>query len=145
MNSPLAGNFTDHLKELRHRVTVSFLSILIFSLTVYIFADRISAFFMMPLFKAYPALANLVYTNLSEAFVSYMKMSFLVGLILSFPVICYQVWMYVSPGLHSHERRVALKVVASATILFAAGIIFSFFIVLPEALSFLMGFAGEEL
>lgn len=145
MNSPLAGNFTDNLKELRHRVTVSFLSILIFSLAAYIFAERISAFFMMPLFNAYPALTNLVYTNLTEAFISYMKMSFVVGLIFSFPVLCYEAWMYVSPGLHSHERRVALKVVASATLLFTSGVVFSFFIVLPEALSFLMEFAGEEL
>lgn len=145
MNSSPAAPFTNHLKELRHRVLVSFLSILIFSLTSYIFADRISSFFMMPLFKAYPALANLIYTNLTEAFISYIKMSFLVGVILSFPVLCYQAWMYVSPGLHAHERKLAFKVVASATILFAGGVLFSFFIVLPEALTFLMGFAGEEL
>ena len=145
MNSSSASPFTNHLKELRNRVLISFLSILIFSLTSYVFADRISNFFMIPLFKAYPPLTNLIYTNLTEAFISYIKMSFLVGVILSFPVLCYQAWMYVSPGLHSHERGVALKVVASATILFAAGSVFSFYVVLPEALVFLMGFAGEEL
>lgn len=139
--SPFAG----HLHELRKRVLFSFLAVVLFSTLAYINSEQISRLFMAPLFQAYPALAGLVYTNLTEAFISYIKVSILVGIICSFPILCYEVWMYVSPGLYKQERRLALQVVFWATILFAAGVFFSFFIVLPKALTFLMSFAGDQL
>lgn len=100
---------------------------------------------MLPLFQACPDLAGLVYTNLTEAFVSYLKISVLVGLIVSFPVLLYETWAFVSPGLHRHEKKIARAVVFWATILFAFGVGFAYFVVMPKALAFLMSFAGENL
>ncbi len=141
----LNGHFAEHLVELRRRVLVSFVAIGVFSATAYYFSEPIARFFMAPLFHAHPALAKLVYTNLTEAFISYLKVSLLVGVLVSFPVLLYEIWMFVAPGLHKHERRVARQVVFWATLLFAAGVAFAYFVVMPQALSFLLGFAGEGL
>ncbi|MBU0484785.1 MAG: twin-arginine translocase subunit TatC [Proteobacteria bacterium] len=141
----IAGHFSDHFKELRKRVLISFCAIIIFTIVAYIFSRPITQFFMKPLFAAHPDLAGLVYTNLPEAFIAYLKVAVLVGLCGSFPVLCYQLWMFVGPGLRKAERTVALNVVFWATLLFVCGVVFAFFIVLPEALAFFMGFAGKDL
>lgn len=141
----LNEHFSVHLIELRRRLLVSFGAILVCSAVAYLFSGQIARFFVAPLFRADPTLGKLVYTNLTEAFLAYLKISLLVGLICSFPVLLYELWRFVSPGLHRHERRLALRVVGAATLLFAGGAAFAFFVVLPDALSFLMGFAGTRL
>lgn len=141
----LAGHFAGHLRELRNRVLVSFLTILVASLIAYTFSEHLVRFLMVPLIKGHPTLAKLVYTNLTEAFVSYLKISLLTGMMVGFPVFCYELWMFISPGLHRHERRLAKSVVFWATVLFAGGVVFAYLVVLPKTLSFLLGFAGEQL
>lgn len=143
--SVLSEHFSPHLQELRRRVLVSFVAIIASSIVAYFFSEQLAVFFMKPLFTAHPSLAKLVYTNLTEAFISYLKISFLVGMIVSFPVLCYQCWMFVAPGLRKDERRVAFNVVFWATVLFIAGVSFAYFVVMPHALKFLVGFAGEQL
>ena len=143
--SVLADHFSPHLKELRRRLLISFMAVGVCSLLAYFFSEQLVLFFLSPLFKAYPALTKLVYTNLTEAFISYLKVSLLVGIIFSFPVLCYECWMFVSPGLRKNEKRVAFTVVFLATTLFAGGVAFAYFVVMPFALSFLIGFAGEQL
>jgi sec-independent protein translocase protein TatC len=134
-----------HLEELRQRLLISFLAIFVFSVIAYFFSEQIARFFMIPLFRAHPTLVKLVYTNLTEAFITYLKVSLLVGIIFSVPVLIYEVWMFVSPGLHRKEKKTIQKVVFWATLLFTAGACFAFFVVLPRALHFLMGFAGPQL
>jgi len=141
----LAGHFAGHLRELRNRVLVSFLAILVATLIAYAFAEQLVRFLMVPLITGHPNLAKLVYTNLTEAFVSYLKISLLAGLMLGFPVCCYEVWMFISPGLHRHERRMARAVVFWATALFAGGVVFAYWLVLPRTLSFLLSFADAQL
>lgn len=141
----LTGHFAHHLRELRNRVLVSFLAILVATLGAYAFAEQLVRFLMVPLILGHPELAKLVYTNLTEAFVSYLKISLLVGLMIGFPVCCYELWMFIAPGLHRHERRMAKTVVFWATALFVGGVVFAYWVVLPEMLSFLLGFAGEQL
>nr|MBF0223098.1 twin-arginine translocase subunit TatC [Desulfobulbaceae bacterium] len=131
--------------ELRQRVTISFVAVVLCSSVAYGFAKPISHFFMDPLFLAYPELTTLVYTNLTEAFFSYLKLSILVGIIGSVPILAYQTWMYVAPGLKKKEKRAVLRVVAMGTLLFCAGALFSFFVVLPELLKFLMSFIRDNL
>jgi sec-independent protein translocase protein TatC len=100
---------------------------------------------MTPLFLASPALVKLVYTNLTEAFITYLKLSLLMGIIFSIPVLLYEMWMYIAPGLHQNEKKTVLTVVFWASLLFGAGAGFAFFIVLPRALHFFMGFANPQL
>ena len=141
----LAGHFSGHLRELRNRVLVSFLAIVAATLVAYAFSEQLVRFLMVPLIQSHPNLAKLVYTNLTEAFVSYLKISLLAGLMVGFPVLCYQLWMFIAPGLHRHERRLARTVVFWATALFVGGVVFAYVVVLPETLSFLLSFAGEQL
>ena len=138
-------HFGPHHQELRKRLIRSFLAITIATVIAYLFVDHIVAFCMQPLFSAYPELQKLVYTKLTEAFITYIKLSILVGIIVSFPVLIYQVWMFIAPGLLDHEKRLARIIVLWATFLFAGGALFSFFIVLPEMLAFFMSYAGPNL
>jgi len=134
-----------HLEELRQRLIVSFGAIFLFASLSYIFAEQIARFFMTPLFLASPTLIKLVYTNLTEAFITYLKLSFILGIIFSIPVLLYELWMFVAPGLHANEKKTVLTVVFWATLLYAAGAGFAFFIVLPRVLHFFMGFASPQL
>ena len=134
-----------HLEELRQRLIVSFGAIILFAVLSYIFAEQIARFFMTPLFLASPNLIKLVYTNLTEAFITYIKLSILLGIIFSIPILLYELWMFIAPGLHANEKKTVLIVVFWATMLFAAGATFAFFIVLPKALHFFMGFANPQL
>jgi sec-independent protein translocase protein TatC len=143
--SPLADHFGDHLRELRKRVAIAFGAVVLFSLIAYFFSQQISRFLVAPLFQASPDLSTLVYTNLTEAFVSYLKISVLFGLATAFPVMLYEAWAFVAPALHKHEKKTTLAVVFWATLLFAFGVAFAYFVIMPEALAFLMSFAGENL
>jgi sec-independent protein translocase protein TatC len=134
-----------HLEELRQRLIVSFGAIFLFAALSYVFAEQIARFFMTPLFLSSPTLIKLVYTNLTEAFITYLKLSFLLGIIFSIPVLLYELWMFAAPGLHANEKKTVLTVVFWATLLFTAGAGFAFFIVLPRALHFFMGFANTQL
>jgi len=136
---------SSHLEELRQRLLVSFGSIFFFAVLAYFFAEQIASFFMKPLFSAQPEVIKLVYTNLTEAFITYLKLSLLIGIIFSIPVLIYELWMFIAPGLHSNERKTVLAVVFWATLLFTAGAYFAFFIVLPQVLTFFMGFANPQL
>jgi sec-independent protein translocase protein TatC len=134
-----------HLEELRKRLLISFGSIFFFAVLAYFFAEQIARFFMIPLFSAQPERIKLVYTNLTEAFIAYLKLSLLVGVIFSIPVLIYELWMFIAPGLHSSERKTVLSVVFWATMLFTSGACFAFFIVLPQVLNFFMGFGNPQL
>jgi sec-independent protein translocase protein TatC len=134
-----------HLEELRQRLIVSFCAVFLFAAVSYFFAEEIARFFMTPLFLASPNLVKLVYTNLTEAFITYLKLSLLIGIISSVPILLYELWMYVAPGLHANEKKIVFLVVFWATLLFAAGAGFAFFIVLPRALHFFMGFSSSQL
>jgi len=143
--SSLLGHFSGHFEELRRRVLISFLAVLAAALVAYAFAEQIVRFLMVPMIKGHPQMARLVYTHLTEAFVAYLKVSLLVGLMAALPVCCYQLWMFISPGLLRHEKRLARQVVFWGTALFAGGVFFAWLVVLPELLTFLLGFATERL
>jgi len=134
-----------HLVELRQRLIVSFGTIFFFAVLSYFFAEHIARFFMTPLFSGQTQSFKLVYTNLTEAFITYLKLAVIIGIIFSIPVLIYETWMFIAPGLHSNEKKTVLSVVFWATLLFAAGASFAFFIVLPKILDFFMGFASEQL
>jgi len=141
----LLNLFNEHLKELRKRIGISAAAVALASGVAYSFSQPIAQFLIAPLFKACPDLHALVYTNLTEAFVSYLKVSLLVGLVAAFPVVISQLWFFVAPGLHSHERRLARTVIFWATFLFFFGVCFAYFAAIPRALAFFMSFVGDNM
>lgn len=138
-------HFAPHHEELRKRLVRCVIAVTVTTVIAYLFIDQIVAFCMQPLYTAYPDLQKLVYTKLTEAFVTYLKLSLLVGVLVSFPVLVYQAWMFIVPGLLENERKLARQVVFWSTFLFAGGALFAFFVVLPRILTFFMSYAGPNL
>jgi sec-independent protein translocase protein TatC len=137
--------FRPHHLELRRRLITSFLSILVLAVVAYVFVEPIAAFLIAPLKHASPLVDKLVYTNLPEAFLSYIKLAFMIGLGASFPVILYQLWRFAAPGLRREEKKLAIIVVFWATLLFAGGACFALFAVLPRMLIYFMSYATPAL
>jgi len=137
--------FRPHHEELRQRLIRVFLVLVVSSAVAYGFSENIARFFMIPLFDASPYLEHLVYTNLPEAFLSYLKLSLLIGLLVSFPYTLYQIWMFIAPGLRGNEKSFAITVVFWATLLFGAGASFALFGVMPRMLHYFMSYGGENL
>lgn len=137
--------FRAHHLELRRRTIRVFISISLFTVIAYVFSQQIAAVFIEPLFAASPEVHRMVYTYLPEAFLSYLKLALLVGVLASFPVMLYQAWMFISPGLKSNERKLAVTVVFWSSLLFATGGCFAFFGVLPRMLIYFMSYAHDAL
>ena len=134
-----------HHNELRKRLIRCCLAIVLTSAIAYLFKDHVAAWCMRPLYLAYPQLGKLVYTKLTEAFVSYLTLSLLVGLAVSFPFVLYQIWLFISPGLLDQEKQLIRRIVLWATLLFAGGASFAFFIILPRMLHYFMSYASPTL
>jgi sec-independent protein translocase protein TatC len=137
--------FRPHHLELRKRLITVFITIIACTAISYIFAEQIAGLFISPLFAASPLVYKLVYTSLPEAFIAYIKLAFLVGIIASMPVGLYQLWVFVAPGLRKDEKKLAVTIVFWATLLFGGGACFAFFVVLPKMLIYFMSYAHDGL
>lgn len=138
-------HFYPHHAELRTRLLRCCLILALTSTIAYLFKDQLAAWCMRPLYLAYPLLGKLVYTKLTEAFLSYLKLSLLAGVVVGFPFLLYQVWLFVAPGLLDQEKRTVRTIVLWATLLFAGGAAFAFFVVLPRMLHYFMSYASPTL
>lgn len=136
---------TDHLEELRWRLIKSLIAVSVGFAVSYAFADKIFNFLTSPLMQAMPKGSHLIYTSLPEAFFTYMKVAFFAGLIFSAPVIFYQIWKFVMPGLYANERKYVIPFVLVATFFFVAGVTFAFFVVFPVAFKFFMTYSTENI
>ena len=139
------AHFGPHQQELRRRLIHSCLALAGTSSLAYLIKDQIVSWCMRPLTLAYPQLGKLVYTNLPEAFLSYIKVSLLVGLMVSFPYLLLQLWLFVVPGLLEEEKRTLRRILLWSTGLFAGGAVFAFWVVLPRTLHYFMSFATPQL
>ena len=137
--------FTAHLEELRKRLITCFAAVGIGFLISYGFKEKLFYILSRPLISVLPPGDKLVFTGLPEAFFTYLKVSFLFGLILATPVILYQFWMFVAPGLYKNERRLLLPIVFLSSFFFIGGALFGYFIVFPFGFKFFLGFATETI
>lgn len=127
-----------HLEELRTRIIHSLIAIGIGSGICYFFIEDIMRCITMPAGRLY-------YMHPAEAFFTYLKIAVFSGFLLALPVIFYEIWKFVLPALTVKERTIIGLVVPVSVILFIAGLAFSFFLVLPTALNFFLGFGSAEL
>jgi sec-independent protein translocase protein TatC len=135
--------FIEHLEELRKRLIISLIAVGIGFVISYIFSKEIFHLLMIPLIKALPPRASMIFTNLPEAFFTYLKVALLAGIFVASPVVLYQIWLFVAPALYSHEKKYAIPFVIFSTILFVGGASFGYFIVFPFGFKFFMGFATD--
>jgi len=138
--------FTIHLEELRRRLIICFAAVLVGFLASYAFKEKIFDFLSIPLVASLPEDNSwMVFTGVTEAFFTYIKTSFLSGFFLSLPVIFYQLWSFISPGLYKKEKTLVAPFVVFSTIFFITGASFGYFVVFPFGFKFLMGFASETI
>jgi sec-independent protein translocase protein TatC len=129
--------FMEHLAELRTRIIWSLVPALVGVLVAFHFSDRIIEFISRPLVRTG---SKLVFLTPTEAFWTSMKVSMIAGFFLAMPVILWQVWAFVAPGLHKHERRYAVPFVIIGSLLFLLGASFAQLVVVPFAIRFLIGY-----
>ena len=130
--------FMEHLGELRGRIMRALTGVLIGALIPLYFSQRIVDWLALPVTRMGH---ELVFTAPAEAFWVQMKVGLVCGLFLSAPLVLWQVWAFVSPGLHAHEKKYAIPFVLIGSLMFLAGGAFALFVVVPYALTFLLGYA----
>lgn len=133
--------FLHHLAELRQRLIRSLIAVGVGLSICYPFADKIFALLVKPLFGKAEHPPKLIYTTPMEVFVAFFKLAFVAGLILSVPYIFYQLWGFVSPGLRDKEKRYVWPFVFFTSSFFLFGLLFGYFVALPAAYDFLLGYA----
>lgn len=129
---------TAHLEELRSRIIKSLLAIVAGSAIAYFFLDEITKFLTAPVGKLY-------YMQPGEAFFTYLKIDIVAGFLIALPVIFFHVWQFFLPALTQSERATLGLLVPASVILFFIGLAFAFFLILPIALKFFMGFSSDDL
>lgn len=132
-----------HLIELRNRLIWSLLAVIVAFLICYAFHERIYQFLVTPLadiVSAHGQGRRLIYTGLTEAFFTYVKVSFWAGCFIAFPIISIQLWKFVAPGLYKHERKAFLPFLVATPFLFFLGGAMVYYVVMPMAWRFFLGF-----
>jgi sec-independent protein translocase protein TatC len=132
----------DHLIELRNRLMWSIGAIMVGFLICYQFKEHIYGFLVHPLAVIFEGQTgrHLIYTGLTEAFFTYVKVSFWAGLCLAFPIVASQLWKFVAPGLYKNERRAFYPYLFATPVLFAMGAALAYFVVIPIAWRFFVSF-----
>ena len=137
--------FTSHLEELRKRLITCFIAVAVGFVVSFGFKERLFNILVHPLINVMKQGETLIYTGLPEAFFTYLKVSFLSGLIVASPVILYQFWMFVAPGLYKTERRMMAPVVLLSSLFFIGGALFGYFFVFPWGFKFFLAFATDTI
>jgi sec-independent protein translocase protein TatC len=132
-----------HLIELRSRLLRAIVTVAAVLLALVPFANHLYAELAAPLVARLPQGAHLIATEVASPFVTPLKLAFYAALFISMPMILYQLWAFVSPGLYRHEKRLARPLLVAALALFYIGCAFAYFLVLPAAFRFLTAVTPE--
>jgi sec-independent protein translocase protein TatC len=128
--------FTDHLEELRWRLLKAFAAVAVAFVLSYAVSDKIFAFMVVPLKQTLRPDQSLIGTGVAEAFFIEMKVALVAGLFLASPLVFYQIWRFVAPGLLGGEKRMVIPFVLCATVFFIGGAYFCYRVVLPVAFGY---------
>ncbi len=132
--------FTSHLEELRKRLMIAAGAWIVAFLGTYSFAERIFQYIAEPVRNALPEGSSLVFINATEPFFTYLKVGALAALLVSLPVVLWQIWGFIAPGLYSNEKKFAIPFVLVGCLCFGTGTYFGFFYVFPMIFTFLVSF-----
>jgi len=140
-----ARPLSEHLVELRRRLMWAFAAMLAGTVLCYVYVEPIYGFLVQPLAEAMgpESTGRLIYTGLTEAFFTYLKVAFFAGAFLTFPILAMQVWKFIAPGLYKSERRAFLPYLIATPVLFFLGGAMVYYIVLPMAWPFFLSFQSS--
>jgi len=131
-----------HLAELRKRLSISLLAVIAMFLVCFAFWQPLLGWMIAPLKAVLPEGSNVIFTGVQEPFFTAMKVAFFAGFVIALPVIFWQFWLFVAPGLYDNEKRLVIPFVSSATLMFLMGAAFCYYVVVPLAFAFLIGFGS---
>ena len=133
----LQETFISHLVELRDRIIKAALAIIIIFMGLVYWAPEIFHLFAQPLLTALPSGGKMIVTDITGSFFVPMKVTMLVAFVIALPVVMYQLWAFIAPGLYTHERRLIVPLVVSSYSLFIIGMSFAYFLVFPTVFKFM--------
>lgn len=133
--------FTSHIVELRKRLIISIAAVAIGFAVSYNYSNELFIMLARPL----PPNTSFAFTRLIEPFFTYLKVSLLTGIFLASPVLIYEIWAFIAPGLHENEKKWVLPVVFFSTALFMGGVLFGYFLVLPFGYSYFLSFSSDTI
>ena len=139
-DSGLQETFLSHLYELRDRVIKSALAIIVVFVCLVYWAPDIFHLFSQPLLDSLPAGGKMIVTDVTGSFFVPMKVTMLVAFIIALPIVMYQLWAFIAPGLYMHERKLILPLVVSSYTLFIIGMAFAYFLVFPTVFKFMASY-----
>jgi sec-independent protein translocase protein TatC len=137
-------SFISHLIELRQRLVRAALSVLLVFLAMSPFMREIFDVLSQPMKSALPAGATLLATGVITPFMVPLKVTLFAAFMVALPMVLYQVWAFVAPGLYQHERRLALPIIVSSTLMFFVGVAYCYFVVFGFVFKFIAGFAPQS-
>jgi len=132
--------FTGHLEELRKRLIISGVAWLVGFLACYSFAEKLFRYISEPVRVALPEGSRLVFITATEPFFTYLKLGAVAGLLVALPIIFWQLWAFIAPGLYIHEKKYVIPFVLASCLCFGCGTYFGFFFVFPTIFTFLIKF-----
>lgn len=150
-------SFLDHLEELRWHLVRSVLAVIVFAIATFVAGDIVFKQIIMAPKESwfftyqficnlseslcfYPPKFELIATELGEEFIIHLKVSLLLGVVVAFPYIFYEMWKFIRPGLYPEEQKAARGIVFVCSLLFLSGILFGYFVIAPFAVSFLASY-----
>jgi len=136
-------SFISHLVELRERLLKAIAAVLLILVGLLPFANRIYHIIAAPLLAVLPKDAKMVAIDVASPFLTPVKLAFFVALFLAMPIILYQAWCFVAPGLYRHEKKLAVPLLASSVVMFYLGCASAYFFVLPKVFAFLLASTPE--
>jgi sec-independent protein translocase protein TatC len=138
-----SGSIISHLVELRSRLMKSLAAVALILVPLIPFSQNLFTWLATPLLRHMPAGTTMIATQVASPFLAPFKLTVMCALFLAMPVVLYQVWAFVAPGLYRRERRFALPMLVSSVVLFYAGVAFAYFVVFPIMFRFFTSVAPE--
>lgn len=135
--------FLSHLIELRDRLMKMLLAVVLLFIPLFIIRDKIYTWLAEPLSRLLPEGTEMIAYEVASPFLIPLKLSLMLSVFLAIPFLLYQIWAFVAPGLYAHEKRLVAPLLGSSTLLFYAGVAFSYFVVFPLVFGFLINVAPE--
>ncbi len=131
-----------HIADLRKRLINSAICLIIAFFACFFFYEPILEWMMVPVEAALPANTQMIAVEIQETFFTALKVAFFSGFILSLPVIFWQMWLFLAPGLYDHEKKLVFPFVFFATLMFLTGAAFAYYVVVPFGFEFLINFGS---
>lgn len=138
-------SFLSHLIELRDRLVKALIAVVVVFLPCFYFAPQLYDLLARPLMSALPEGAHMIATGVVTPFLVPVKVAMLVSVCVALPVILYQAWAFVAPGLYTHEKRFVLPLIFASTVLFFAGMAFCYFFVFGVVFKFVYSIAPKSI